>query len=481
MNGLRYSPPLFIATVAALCATSGCAHVATIPHYAGLTHAGSFSRAITQPGPATSGRLLTWMNVPPNSSWDGNPQVQTMLDFGVVDQSAQAGPQSQRLTQIGVAAVEYTNPNRQAASGDPNPEYTEDEQTFSHAADIAVRGSCAPNKHERVYRLNESTRYFQMQPDNIHLAQLWTQEIENFTTPIRPPNWQWAFGGQRKYVFEDVADNVDSLNGMPCGFTNDDHWTALSIQLLSNANADYVAQFGQEMPGVIYNGLDPRMSSSIRAAIGMNASPYVVGGVAENCYVRAAGSSTIPVQDKSADHEPWSALENTEIEMAQAGKLFICLGEAPVGQDASRLTRQRRYQAASFLLTVDLNTSVLGEAYPTKSDFQVFPESQIVPENPVAPQPVSIGGLVIASSGGSYLYGREYGACPVVGVLFPKCFIVVNPSTAAIAFHWPAKYVSTIKLWGSDLLDTPAWISTSGPPPPAVIAAGTAVIALSKR
>ncbi|HEY5096104.1 MAG TPA: hypothetical protein VII69_13390 [Candidatus Eremiobacteraceae bacterium] len=481
MNGSRITAKLFVAALAVLCVSSGCAHSAAIPQYSQRAPDRISLHAMTALGPAKSGGLLTWMSVPPHNSWDGNPEVGTMLDFGVVDQSANAGPQSQRLVQIGVNAIEYTNPNRQAASGDPNPEYTDDEQTFSHAADIAVRGNCVPEKHERLYRLNQATRYFQMQPDSLHLAQLWALEVFNFTAPIRPPKWQWAFGGQRTYVFEDVADNVDSLNGMPCGFANDDHWTALSIQLLSNAGADYLVQFGQDMPGVIYNGLDPRMSSSIRPAIGMNASPNVVGGVAENCYVRASGSSTIPVVDKSADHAPWSALENTEISMAQAGKLFICLGQAPVGRDASRLTRERLYQVASFLLTVDLNTSVFGEAYPTKSDFQVFPESQIVPANPVVPQPASISGLVIASSGGSDLYGREYGSCPVDGVVFPKCYIVVNPSASAIPFHWPAKYVSTIKIWGSDILDTPAWISTSGPRPAAVVGAGTAVIALSRR
>lgn len=480
MNGSRHSAKLFVAALAMLC-VSGCAHAATMPQYSERAPDRISSHAMAGLRPAASGRLLTWMGVPPHNSWDGDPDVGTMLDFGVVDQSPISGPQSQRLTQIGVTAIEYTNPNRQAASGDPNPEYTNDERTFAHAADVAVPGNCVPDKHERLYRLNEPTRYYQMQPDSQHLAQLWALEIYNFTTPVRPPGWQWAYGGQRKYVFEDIADNVDTLNGMPCGFTNDDHWTALSLQLLSNADADYLVQFGQDMPGVIYNGLDPRMSSSIRPAMGLNASPFAVGGVAENCYVRAAGSETIPVQDKSASHEPWSALENTEIQMAQAGKLFVCLGQAPVGRDASRLTRQRLYQVASFLLTVDLNTSVLSEAYPTKSDFQVFPEAQIVPQNPVVPQPASISGLVIASSAGNDLYGREYDSCPIVGVTFPKCYIVVNPSTAAIAFHWPAKYVSTIKIWGSDILDAPAWISTSGPPPSATVDAGTAVIALSKR
>jgi hypothetical protein len=317
-----------------------------------------------------------------------------------------------------------------------------------------------------------------MEPDDRRLAHLWADELVNFTAPTRPPRWRWAYGGQRSFVFEDVADNVDNLNGTPCEFGNYDNWTALSIDLIANADTAYRTQTGQDIPGVIYNGLDPVLSSNPRPAIGLNASPYVAGGTAENCYVRAAGSTTVPVQDLATGHAPWSALENTEIAMAQAQKLFICVGEAPPGRDASRLTHQRLYQLASFLLTVDPATSILCEAYPTKSHFQVFPESLLSPSNPVQPQPASIAGLVIASSGGNDLYGREYSSCPVSGVNTAGCFVVVNPSTAAIAFAWPSKYVATVKLSGSDFLDAPAKLSTSGPRPPAIVAAGTAVIAL---
>jgi hypothetical protein len=471
-----------MASIVVLFVVSGCGHASTVPHYSGGALGDNSTRASTAFAVPASGRLLTWMFVPPHNSWDGNPIVRTMLDFGVVNQSEQAGQQSQRLFQIGVTSIEYTNPNRQAESDEPNPEYTSDELTFAHPPpDAQAVARCFPDPDNRLFRLYYNRRYFQMQPDSQHLARLWANEIINFASPTRPPKWHWAYGGERSFVFEDVADNIDSLNGVPCGFESHENWTNLSIQLLANTNAAYRARFGQDMPGVIYNGLDPIMSSDPRPAIGLNASPYVVGGLAENCYVRAAGAATIPVQDMTPSHSPWSALENTEILMAHAQKLFICLGSAPPGRYARRLTHQRLYQVASFLLTVDLNTSIFSQAYPTQSHFQVFPESLIAPTNPAVPQPTSIAGLIIASKGGSDLYGREYLSCPVDGVNFTRCYVVVNPSTSDIAFRWPAKYVSTIKLSGSDLLDPPALISTSGPPPPAIVAAGTAVIALPKN
>src|SRR5471030_2586231 len=150
MNRSRYFANLFIATLVLLGVSSGCAHLATVPHYSERSPARISARAMPALGPATSGRLLTVMSVPPRNSWDGNPGVGTMLDFGGVDQSENAGPQSQRLVQIGVEPIEYTNPNRQAASGDPNPEYTNDEKTFSHAAEITFQGRCSPDAETRL-------------------------------------------------------------------------------------------------------------------------------------------------------------------------------------------------------------------------------------------------------------------------------------------------------------------------------------------
>jgi hypothetical protein len=470
---------LSFAVCLVLCTASGCAHDAAIPHASTQTLRAESARATNVASILASGRLKTWMNVPAVNSWDGNPNLRAMLDYAVVNQSKSAGQQSQRLFELGVATIEYTNPNRQAASGDPNPEYSNDESTFAHPASVVPDdGDCYPNSDSRLFRMDNNTRYFQMEPEDRRLAHLWAREIVNFASPTRPPKWRWAFGGERSFVFEDVADNVDNLNGIPCEFGDYDNWTALSIELIANTDAEYRVQTGQDLPGVIYNGLDPVLSSKPRPAIGLNASPYVTGGTAENCYVRAAGTATVPVQDLTPNHSPWSALEDTEIAMAQAQKLFVCVGEAPPGRDASRLTHQRLYQLASFLLTVDPNTSILSEAYPTKSHFQVFPESLLAPTNPVESQPASIADLVIASSSGGDLYGREYLTCPVSGANAGGCFVVVNPSTVAIAFQWPPKYVATVKLSGSDLLDPPAKLVTSGPPPPAMIAAGTAVIAL---
>src|SRR5450755_3444775 len=148
-----YRRRLSIAACIALCTASGCAHDAVIPHASAPAMRFESAHETSWADVSASGRLRTWMNIPAKNSWDGDPNIATMLDYAVVNQSASAGPQSQRLSALGVTTIEYTNPNRQAASGDPNPEYSSDEYTFAHpAARLPDDPDCYPNPDDRLFR-----------------------------------------------------------------------------------------------------------------------------------------------------------------------------------------------------------------------------------------------------------------------------------------------------------------------------------------
>jgi len=469
-----------------LSVVGGCAHSSTVPEgHPSNSFAAKVHNDLVN-GKQTD-RLLTWMNYlpPPKSSWNINDvKLESYLDFAVVNQSVTAGPFSQTFAGWRTNVVEYTNPNRQAApnQGDPDPEYTNDETTFAHASPDPVHPPCYVDQSDRLWKM-VSVNEFQMEPDSLTLATLWAQELKNFTAATPPPGWKWAFGGTRNYVFEDIADNVEDLvtgsnntPAKPCNFIGYSDWTNRSIQLITNTNADYRALTNQFLSPIIYNGLDPVSGSTPRPAIGLN--PYTAGGLAENCFVKVAANGSVVVVQDVASGTPWSALVTTEIKMASAKKLFICHGEGNSTTDASGLTAQRIYQVASMLLAYDATTTVLSEDYLTGSNYKVFPEAFIVPADPLKPQPIQLSDLWVATMGTKHLYGREYGLCDIQGMAYSGCYAVANPNTTTIGFVFPAKYVSQVGLAGSSFADGGSNLLTNGSLPTS-IAGGTAVIGLT--
>jgi len=257
-------------------------------------------------------------------------------------------------------------------------------------------------------------------------------------------------------LFEDTAAPLSMyalslFHNQPCGYT-DPAW------LVGDAGME-----GSLPIPVIFNGLSglsPYGGYGISLSVGLFANATTIGGTFEHCYTQNSSSSNKYYDDH------WRAVENTEIYVARLQRYFVCDPSdnfAPAG--SSRQIDDRLYSYASFLLTYDPNTSILWDRYPTgPSGFPVNPESLLVAELPVIPTPTTITGLRLSTG----VYGREYRACYVGGVLIGRCAAVVNPSYyTSHAFPY-AGYRHTLVLSGSGLLDG-GTILTNGLPPRATL------------
>lgn len=326
----------------------------------------------------------------------------------------------------------YTNPNRQ---GPGDPMYTNDESTFAH--------DCSGN---RIQSLGVGVGKFLMDPHSSHLSALWHDYVRSGSTD----------GAVFTYIFEDKADTINKTSATPCNFDQTD-WTnatneldrALGFTIVYNSLGDTAGQNGQ-----------PQIAPSIA----LNATS--AGGMSEDCYVTM---NTQPYQR----YLGWQVKENTEIDMAAAGKYFVCDASDP--SPAIQSDAERIYYLASALLTYDPNTTIFETCFKTAKGLHVLPETQLVPTAPLVAQPTSIDGLY--QSGGGY--GREYAHCYYAGVDLGACAAFVNPNkpgTQAVPFPWPTKYLHTLKLTGGGVLDGGIATPTGGPPP-ATFGPTTATIA----
>jgi len=239
-----------------------------------------------------------------------------------------------------------------------------------------------------------------------------------------------------------------------------------------------VAASGEQV-SIVYNGLGtPIHPSPTRTppAFGLNAT--VAGGMAEDCYSRqpeATPSKPDPAPVAAHDSQ-WLDMEYLEMSMAAANKLFVCNAAGDHSPDADKRGALRLYVIASFLMTYDPDTSILDELFLPASGFPVFPESQIVALDPLAPEPAQISDLLV---GGVYV--RQYASCSVKGNPVGACAMVVNPSvTATYPFPLPDVYAGSLKLIGGGVLESTARVKLesgvpeSVGPRSAVIAYGSA-------
>jgi hypothetical protein len=266
----------------------------------------------------------------------------------------------------------------------------------------------------------------------------------------------WGGGSDYDYTFEDSADEVNAqrLSAMPCNF-NQTQWTA------------QINQMDSQFPyPIFYNGLGliPAGQSSPGPEIGLNATTQ--GGMSEDCFV-----GRTPSGDFFAPH--WNASENTEIQMHEAGKLFVCHSTDYV--DASSHMTLRNYFYASVLLTYDLGSTIVTTEFLTPSGVTIMPEFQLVPESPVIQTPSDISGLKEASG----VYGREYNVCYLAGTSIGPCAVAVNPNNPKqghpLAFPWPGKYHHTLEMQGYGVYDG-GTVDANGAAPPSTMAGGTGVI-----
>jgi hypothetical protein len=333
---------------------------------------------------------------------------------------------------VGIKTVVYTNPNRQGPS---DPMYTNDETTFAH--------DCSGKR-----------MFSQMQPDHalmeVHsrnLWGLWNSYIQTITI---------GWGGVFDAIYEDQADNVQYASGQPCNFD----WTDWTIASNNMNQSEGVPIIYNSLS--LFSGYGP--TTGVSPSIALNATS--IGGEAEGCY------TSFNANDEPPHKYAWQTFENTEIQMYESGRLFVCGGanEKPAGSAIN----ERQYMYASYLLTYDPNTSMISEHFQTFTQFQVEPESQLVALQPLTGEPSDISSL-LQSTGA---YGREYGACYVRGNYVGKCAAVVNSEGIGYYknFPWPGKYKHTLVLTGGGVLDG-GTIQTNGPPPPATLNGEQAIIA----
>ena len=422
----------------ALSSSTACAHggSAVTPTLGGTTAMGSqngLTAGMTAPSGtrqnAAPDHVLTWQNIGMNGgeSKIGPAKLAGMISYGFMDQ-----PDSIIAHSLGIKTVIYTDPNR---TGPGDIMHTNIEQTYAHNCHGSRIGVIGKDKQ---------------------LMDVASQKLWNEWGPAVVTMISWNGGGIYDYIFEDTADSINNIKSMPCHF-DQRAWT-------KDTNG-MDAALG--MP-IIYNGLSHIGNGSTQPAVEFQLNPTSQGGEAEECYVGRTPSGY--------HYAPyWSGMENTEIGMAAAGKVFDCTGTDTTQASTSAGIALRTYYYASFLLAYDLNRSVAETEFTTPSQVTVMPESQLVPEQPLVPTPSSIDGLMEPSG----VYGREYAACYLRGALVGACAVVVNPNNphdAPLAFPWPTKYRHTLTMQGSGLYDGGS-VGTNGPSPPAKMAGASAVIA----
>lgn len=319
-----------------------------------------------------------------------------LLSWGETDQSG-----SQELAAYGVKPILYSNPNLEEP-GDPM--YTSDESMFFH--------TCGGDR----FKIRDARGFVVADPRSASLQRLWRQYVQ-----------QRSQGARYAAVFEDQAVRPSVYGvGDPCNY-NANAW-------LANLNQ---AQRDLGYP-IIYNGLSDFDNHGVAKEMALNAT--AIGGMMEQCY------ATSPPHSLAGGWQ-WTATENTEIRMARDRKYFFCYGNDLTPADQA--LNQRLYVYASFLLTYNLNTSVLWEYYKTPSNLHVMPESTLVALKPLQHSVNSVEQL--RNRDGAYV--REYLECYIDGRKQGACAVAVNPdegATVQLSLHG---YRRSARLEGSGIYD----------------------------
>lgn len=255
--------------------------------------------------------------------------------------------------------------------------------------------------------------------------------------------------GHLDAFFYDNADDTWGLPALPCGVTASS-WDSENWSLIASSNYP-----------VIYNGYG--INSDGAALIGNSA---VAGAMLEDAYGQRVDPGPTPPYTTDSD---WVNNENLQLNAVNVGKLFFCYNTP--NSDASSSIQLRQYIYASFLMGYGPSSSVLWEYFSTPSGLHVFPETQLVPTNPLS----SSSSVSSFAKGGVYV--REYAACYLNGSSIGHCAAVVNPSSGS-SYSMPSltqSYSHTMSISGSGILDGGS-VSASGPAPPSSLGPETGVI-----
>lgn len=326
-------------------------------------------------------------------------------------------PNANAVAAAGIKTQYYIDPGLTIANrGDQM--YTADETTFAH--------DCLGRRITIPYRELTQNVMAVEQPSTQAVFERWVRRIT----------------GAVHYdaLFEDDANPPSEylqFRQMPCKY-NDDTWLR-GIDALNHRSP---------IP-VIINGLNASKRPLPSALVRLVSSDKTLGLNYESCY----SSATQPKMPGTI----WQAMENSELQVTRAGKMFECM--ARNGSPAAASIDERIFVYASFLLSYDPATSVLWEQFATPSKLRVEPESQLVALDPVAGAPADIGGLL--ANGGTY--ARQYRRCYLGGRLVGACAAAVNPDGVPHIFPYSG-YRRTLALSGGGVLDG-GTVSAGGPAP----------------
>ena len=334
-------------------------------------------------------------------------------------------PGAAEIGPLGVRTILYSNPNRIVPSN--KVLYTDEDDQYAH--------SCSGG---RARGESEYAGEYLTNPRSATLLRNWKRFVDIHERVAR-------FDA----IFVDEAVGAIYAEDTPCGYSLDS-WIRDEASLLQSLGRP-----------TIYNGLSDYNGHGVAKEIALNRT--AAGGMMEECYARLR-----------ADHRVgdwrWIATENTELQMARDRKYFFCYGRDLTPADQA--DDSRMYTYASYLLTYDLQTTVLWQYYKTPSGGHVMPESQLVAEEPLVRTVSRIDQL--RGSGGSYV--RKYAACYIAGRSVGPCAAAVNPDSGSAHGVDLQGYRRTLVLNGSGVFDGGA-IQTSGGAPPSTLGPLQAVIA----
>ncbi|MFN2448960.1 MAG: hypothetical protein ABR508_04085 [Candidatus Baltobacteraceae bacterium] len=260
--------------------------------------------------------------------------------------------------------------------------------------------------------------------------------------------------GHIDMILEDNAGPLSPYasypNGMPCNYSSSS-WVTGAIALNNSVS----------LP-VMVNGLNAFTTSTAPNLSVVENGSNTAGGNLEGCY----NYLNQPINTGNS----WLIMENTELAVVHAGKLFECMGRDQ--SSASSNYAGRIFSLASFLLTYDPSHTMIASEWATTSGLHVMPETGLVPLDPLVSEPSAISSLKQTSGA----YGRQYAHCYYRGTLVGACAIAVthdygNPE----AFPFSG-YAHTLTLSGAGVLDG-GTASMSGPAPPSMMQPYTAVVA----
>lgn len=396
------------------CTTKLNAHSVTLTGGSGSSGTTSMKHILTADylGAPYGTTHVSWSTIAPHLTW------------------AQVEPNNANaIHAAGIKTQYYADPNQTINDGDPF--YTSNEATFAH--------NCGGS---RVTMVDSGHVMYQMNVEGSALQQLFKSVIA-----------QVSGGSHYDAIFEDGPGDLQAYGetNLPCNYSTAS-WLAYG---------QYLNQYSP-VP-VVDNGLAELNGHNPSLSISLLSGSNTAGAVYEHCY-----------SDNTFLEETgwlWQAVENSEIQVGEKGKMFWCMLRN--SNSASSSVQERIFALASFLLTYSPATSVLWEEFATPSGLHVMPESQLVPLNPSISTPGNVASLL--QRGGNY--ARQYGACYYNGNALGHCAIVVNSDDSS-AHPFPySGYGHTLSVSGNGILDSYS-ISVNGSAPPSSVPAHSAVIAL---